>query len=158
MTNTALITGASAGIGAKFARYHAAKGGDVILTARRVKTLNALKLEFEPAHKITAHVFAADLAITGAALKLYQDVTAAGLKVDVLINNAGFGGIGIHTDLPLDQEFEMIDLNVKALVILTHKFGCNMAASVVVKSSMSAPPLALCRGQINPSISPPKHS
>ena len=129
MTNTALITGASAGIGAEFARYHAAKGGDLILTARRVETLNALKAELESAHKITAHVFAADLAVSGAALKLYQDVIAAGLKVDVLINNAGFGGIRIHTDLPLDQELEMIDLNIKALVTLTHEFGRDMAAS-----------------------------
>lgn len=127
MTDTALITGASSGIGLEFARLHARKGGDVILTARREAELNALKQELEKKHEITAHVFVLDLGAPGAADELYETVTAAGLTVDILINNAGFGGHGAHIDRPLDREMAMIDLNVKALVTLTHRFGHDMA-------------------------------
>lgn len=128
MTNIALITGASSGIGKELARYHAAKGGDLVLTARRETELNALKSELEAAHKITAHVFALDLGAEGGADALVQSVTAAGLKVDVLINNAGFGGHGLHVERDLADEQSMIDLNVKALVALTHVFGQRMVA------------------------------
>jgi len=127
MPNTALITGASSGIGREFARYHAGKGGDVILTARRESELNELKSELEANHGITAHVFALDLGITGGAETLYKSVKDAGLRVDILINNAGFGGHGLHTERPLRSELAMIDLNVKSLVILTHEFGRDMA-------------------------------
>ena len=65
MGNTALITGASSGIGAELARLHAAKGGDLVLVARRKEALEALKTELEKAHGITATVVAADLAETG---------------------------------------------------------------------------------------------
>lgn len=92
MGNTALVTGASSGIGREFARYHASKGGDVILTARRGEALEVLKTELEQQFHITAHVIALDLGAAGAAQVLYERVKAAGLSVDVLINNAGFGG------------------------------------------------------------------
>jgi hypothetical protein len=128
MSNTALITGASSGIGMEFARVHAGKGGDVILTARRADTLEALKAELETEYGIKAHVFAQDLASAGGADALYQDIKSAGLEVNVLINNAGFGGIGAHVDRPLDNEQEMIDLNIKALVTLTHKIAADMVA------------------------------
>ena len=127
MSNTALITGASAGLGVEFARYHAAQGGDVILTARRESALNDLKAELEAKHGITAHVFALDLGAPGGADKLYELVKEAGLRVDVLINNAGFGGHGQHITRDLAQEQAMIDLNVDALVTLTHRFGKDMA-------------------------------
>ena len=128
MSNTALVTGASAGIGAEFARYHASKGGDVILTARRADTLKALAKEIEAVHGVKAHVFALDLGAEGAALALYDQVKAAGLSVDVLINNAGFGGQGKHLDRPLSDELGMVDLNVKALVALTHLVARDMVA------------------------------
>jgi short-subunit dehydrogenase len=126
MANTALITGASAGIGMAFARYHAAKGGDVILTARRAETLDALKAELEAAHGVRAHVFALDLGAEGGARSLYDQVVSAGLSVDILINNAGFGGQGRHVERPLADELGMIDLNVKALVALTHLVATDM--------------------------------
>ena len=128
MSKTALITGASSGIGEELARYHAAKGGDVILAARREEALLKLKTELEDAHGIKAHVVVADLASVGGAAKLYEDVQNAGLSVDILINNAGFGGHGKHVERDLAQELAMIDLNVKALVELTHRFGGDMAA------------------------------
>lgn len=126
MSNTALITGASSGIGKEFARYHASKGGDLILTARRKPELLQLKAELEAAHKITAHVFAVDLAAEDGAEALVKSVTDAGLQVDILINNAGFGGHGLHTERDLAAEMAMIDLNVKVLVALTHVFGGRM--------------------------------
>ena len=128
MANTALVTGASSGIGMEFARYHAERGGDVILTARRADQLEALKTELEAAHGITGHVFALDLGAEGGAQALYDQIKAAGLSVDVLINNAGFGGQGKHLDRPLADELEMIDLNVKALVTLTHLVARDMVA------------------------------
>lgn len=128
MSNTALITGASSGIGMEFARYHASKGGDVIITARREGTLNTLKAELEQKHGIEVHVFALDLGAQGGAEALYQKIKAAGLKVDILINNAGFGGQGMHIDRPLVDELGMIDLNVKALVALTHLVATDMVA------------------------------
>jgi hypothetical protein len=127
MADTALITGASSGIGTEFARLHAEKGGDVILTARSAEPLNALKAELEVGHGIKAHVFPLDLGAEGGAQALYDAVTQAGLQVDILINNAGFGGHGLHTDRALADEMAMIDLNVKALVALTHGFGADMA-------------------------------
>lgn len=128
MSNTALITGASSGLGKEFARYHAAKGGDVILTARRETALNELKAELEAEHGISAHVFALDLGSGGGADRLYEAVKAAGLRVDILINNAGFGGQGAHIERDLASEEAMIDLNVKALVALTHRFASDMVA------------------------------
>lgn len=127
MSNTALITGASSGIGAEFARLHARRGGDVILTARSVDTLDALAAELRAAHGIAAHVFALDLGAPDGARDLARHIDAAGLTVDILINNAGFGGHGKHTDRDLENELGMIDLNVKALVSLTHHFGQQMA-------------------------------
>ncbi len=128
MPNTALITGASSGIGKEFARYHASKGGDVIITARREASLIELKAELEQAHGITAHVIANDLGAEGGALALYQAVKDKGLQVDILINNAGFGGHGMHVERPLADEKAMIDLNVQALVTLSHQFGGDMIA------------------------------
>ena len=104
MPNMALITGASSGIGMEFARYHASKGGDVILTARRKDALDALASEVQTAHNVTAHVFALDLGAEGGAQALYDQVKAAGLSVDILINNAGFGGQGRFLDRDLADD------------------------------------------------------
>ena len=127
MSKTALITGASSGIGAEFARYHARKGGDLVLTARSEGKLKALASELEAAHGIKAYVVTADLGAADGAADLIAQVTALDLKIDILINNAGFGGRGRHIDRRIDDELEMIDLNVKALVILSHHFGRGMA-------------------------------
>ncbi|RPE64869.1 hypothetical protein EDD53_2633 [Pacificibacter maritimus] len=126
MPHTALITGASSGIGKELARYHASLGGDLILTARRKGELEALKSELEAKHSITADVFAIDLGAKGGAEALIKAVGDAGLQVDILINNAGFGGHGLHVERDLDAEQAMIDLNIRALVTLTHTFGRKM--------------------------------
>lgn len=126
MTNTALITGASYGIGREFARYHAALGGDVIITARRSAELDALKSELKAAHGVTVTAIPLDLGAATGAKSLYDAVKSKGLQVDILINNAGFGGHGLHIERDLDAELSMIDLNVKALVSLTHLFASDM--------------------------------
>ncbi len=126
MPNTALITGASSGIGKELARYHAAKGGDLIVTARREDALNALKSELEADHGVSVHVVAADLGAVDGPKQVYDAVKKAGLQVDVLINNAGFGGHGAHIERDLADEMAMIDLNVKSLVSLTHMVANDM--------------------------------
>lgn len=126
MSNTALITGASSGIGAEFARYHAEQGGNVIITARREDALAALKTELEAAHGVTATVVACDLGAPEGPQTLYDAI--AGQRVDVLINNAGFGGHGKFLDRPLADDLGMIDLNVKSLVALCHLIGNDMVA------------------------------
>lgn len=128
MPNTALVTGASSGIGREFARYHATKGGDLILTARRAAELEALKTELEAAHNISVATFALDLGTATGPKELYGAVKAAGLTVDILINNAGFGGQGAFIERDLEKDLAMIDLNTKSLVSLCHMFAKDMAA------------------------------
>ncbi len=124
MANTALVTGASSGIGAEFARYHAEKGGDLIITARRGDALDALKTEIEAAHGVTVTTVALDLGAADGAQTLYDAVK--GHKIDILINNAGFGGHGLFIERDLDADLAMIDLNVKALASLCHMIGSDM--------------------------------
>jgi len=126
MSNTALITGASAGIGREFARYHASLGGDLIITARRVAELDALKAELEAAHGVSVTAIALDLGAADGAAALYLAIK--GRKIDVLINNAGFGGHGLFAERELADDLAMIDLNVKSLVSLCHMVGNDMLA------------------------------
>ena len=111
-----LITGASAGLGAEFARQCSARGEALALVARRRDRLEALKAELGG----DIHIFAADLSPPGAAQSLIAEVEAEGLNVATLINNAGFGLAGKFADRPLDRQSEMIDLNCRALVELCH--------------------------------------
>jgi uncharacterized protein len=110
-----LITGASAGLGAEFARQCAARGDELILVARRRDRLEALVAELG-----VGHVVALDLAAAGAPERLLGEVEALGFTVSRLINNAGFGLAGRFAALPLPRQREMIDLNVAALVALCH--------------------------------------
>ncbi len=128
MPNLALITGASSGIGRELARYHAARGGDLIISARREAELLTLKAELEAAHGVSVHTIALDLGVKGSADTLYAETQKIGGPIDVLINNAGFGGHGPFITRDLDTDLAMIDLNVKALVTLSHHIGKDMAA------------------------------
>lgn len=122
MPNTALITGASSGIGAEMARLHAHNGGDLVLVARSELALNALKQELEREHDIRAMVIVADLAQAGAGAAVFAETEAAGIQVDVLINNAGFGGHGLFHERELSSEHAMMQVNMAALVELTHVY------------------------------------
>lgn len=128
MKNVALITGASSGIGEELAREHARHGGDLILVARREQNLLQLKNELEEKYSITALVMARDLAGFDAAEALYKEIKAQDIHVDILINNAGFGGYGkfYERDWPEDQR--MIELNIGTLAALTRFFLTDMVA------------------------------
>ena len=115
-----LITGASAGLGAEFARGYAARGDDLILVARRADRLDDLARTLSAKHGIRAEVIAADLAAADAADTLMAEVARRGLTVDILINNAGFGARGDFADLDLAMQTRMIDLNCRTLVALCH--------------------------------------
>lgn len=116
---TALITGASAGIGRELARLFAADGHDLLLVARRLPELQALCAELEQQHRIKARAIACDLSS-----KAELDVLLAelrGLELDYLVNNAGFGSVGTFAQLPAEREAAMIELNVTAVVRLTRE-------------------------------------
>ena len=125
MPNLALVTGASSGIGREIAREHARRGGDLVVTARRGDALEALRAELSG---VEVHAVPLDLGAPGGAEALIEAVEALGAPVEVLVNNAGFGGRGVHVERDLADERAMIDLNVRALVTLTHHFGRAMAA------------------------------
>ncbi|MFO0826389.1 MAG: SDR family oxidoreductase [Gemmataceae bacterium] len=118
MRPLALITGASAGIGREIARILAVDH-DLILTARREPELRALAAELAPA---TCHIFPADLADPAAPRKLFDTITAAGLNIDVLVNNAGFGDLGPFAEADLGKLLKMIQVNIVALTELTSLF------------------------------------
>lgn len=122
MHNLALITGASSGIGKELAKIHAANGGDLVLVARSKDKLHALKTELEQAYNVVVHVVVQDLAQPNAAENLYKEVNTHGWQVDILINNAGFGGQGLFFERELKEDMSMIHLNVQFLVALTRLF------------------------------------
>lgn len=119
--STALITGASAGIGTEFARQLAAKGHNVFLVARREDRLRELAAELERDHGIIAKFHACDLGDPEARTKLFDEVQALNMAVEILVNNAGFTTLGDVHENP-DRQLGMIHVNVEALVDLTDAF------------------------------------
>lgn len=114
----ALVTGASAGIGEGFARRFARDGYDLVLVARRRDRLDALADEVASQHGGAAEVIEADLSSDPGVSVVEQRLRRG--DVDVLVNNAGFGTFGEFAALPLDRELEELDLNVRALMRLSH--------------------------------------
>jgi uncharacterized protein len=119
---TALITGASSGIGKAFAHILAARGMNLVLVARSADKLRALAQQLSEQHGIRADVVPADLCREGAAQEVYRRTRELGVAVDLLVNNAGFGNYGGFDTLAPEREHEEIMLNVTALVDLTHAF------------------------------------
>ena len=120
--NTTLITGASSGIGEVFARKLAAQGHNLLLVARSEDKLINLCNELGRSESTHAQYVAMDLSERDAPAQLFAETQARGLEIDFLINNAGFGSMGDFSTLDLDHELNMIDLNVRSLVELTHRF------------------------------------
>jgi len=119
---TVLITGASYGIGEAFAKRLAADGAQLILTARSRERLEALAAQLRSQYGASVHIVCADLANATGAREIFEEVERANLSVDLLINNAGFGALGEFAELSLPRQLEMIQVNVTALVELTHLF------------------------------------
>lgn len=119
---TTLITGASSGIGETFARRLAASGENVLLVARSEEKLASICNELGREHGVNAQYVAMDLTEGGVGARLFEEVGRRGLEVETLINNAGFGSMGDFIQLDLETELKMIDLNIRALVELTHRF------------------------------------
>src|SRR5436305_9028249 len=119
---TTLITGASSGIGEAFARKLASQGENVLLVARSEEKLASVCNELGRGADINAQYVALDLTESGAAAKLFEETERRGLEVETLINNAGFGSIGEFLSFDVERDMNMIDLNIKALVALTHYY------------------------------------
>lgn len=119
---TALITGASSGIGAAYARQLAAQGCTLILVARSAERLHEIAAQVKAQHGCRAEVIVADLSEGGAGQVLSEAVHARGLAVDLLINNAGFGTVGAFAQQDAVRERDEIAVNVAAVVDITHAF------------------------------------
>ncbi|MFD8009063.1 SDR family NAD(P)-dependent oxidoreductase [Streptomyces sp. NPDC058955] len=118
---TALITGASSGLGAEFAAQLAAQGHDVVLVARSEDRLAALAERLVADHGVRAHVLVQDLAEPDAARRVADELAARALTVDLLVNNAGFGTCGRFEEIPGARDHDQLMVNVVALVDLTHE-------------------------------------
>lgn len=126
---TALITGASSGIGKAFAQELAKRRMNVVLVARSKDKLHQLSTELNQAYGIQAEFIVADLSQADAALQVYETVHARHLKINLLINNAGFLNYGAFEQIALDRDRQQIMLNVMALVNLTHAFIPDLLAN-----------------------------
>jgi len=119
---TVLITGASSGIGRELAPFFAVDGSDLILVARTESKLQELADELTTKHGTNVTVIPMDLSKPNAPQQLFDELTAAGMTVDVLINNAGFGQYGPFADGEMSRYSNMLQLNVTALTELAHLF------------------------------------
>ncbi|WP_312265945.1 SDR family oxidoreductase [Neisseria sp.] len=129
MKHAALITGASNGIGLELARIHAKRGGNLVLVARSQDKLNQLADELRAQYDgIQITVIAQDLTMPQAAQSVFAQTEQLGIQVDILINNAGFGGHGRFFERELAKEQQMIQLNITALTELTHLYLQGMVA------------------------------
>jgi uncharacterized protein len=145
-TSTALITGASSGIGADLARELAQRGHNVVLVARRAERLEALAAELRDSHGIRAEALACDLTDPAARDALPGRVTELGLTVEILMNNAGYGSAGEFVELDGTTETMMVRLNCEAVVALSHAYAPGMVergrgAILVVASTAGFQPL-----------------
>ena len=126
---TAIVTGASSGIGAEFARTLAERGANLVLVARREERLVALADELVAAHGVDVHTLGLDISEDGATDRLVAFVHERGLTVDSLVNNAGFGMHDAFEQADAARIDEQVRLNVGALVSLTRAFLPEMTAS-----------------------------
>jgi short-subunit dehydrogenase len=119
---TALITGASFGIGLEFARIFAREGYHLVLVARSADRLRQLASELEKNHNTRSLILATDLSEPGASAYVLDQTTRAGIQIDVLVNNAGFGQYGMFAENDLEECLRQIQLNVTTLTHLTRLY------------------------------------
>lgn len=123
MTSWALVTGASSGLGAEFARLLAARGYNLIIVARREDKLLELKKELT---NVEVKIMVKNLADTEAPYEIVRELENT--PIEILINNAGFGNFGKFIETDLERDVEMIDVNITTLTVLTKLFAQKMAA------------------------------
>jgi len=122
MNKTVLITGASGGIGKELADRFAKDGYNVVLVARSEDKLTELAKKYQESYRVQATVFAKDITLPGVAEEIAAELKEKGITIDYLVNNAGFGLYGEFLETKLEQEMNMIDVNIKALTIMTKLF------------------------------------
>jgi uncharacterized protein len=125
---TALVTGASSGLGMELAKLFAADGHDLVLVARRRDLLEGLAAQLRAAHGVAATVIADDLADAGAPRRIFDDLAARALEIEFLVNNAGFGTNGAFASLDLAREMNLVQVNITAVAHLTGLFLPGMVA------------------------------
>ncbi len=125
----ALVTGASSGFGVEFCHLLAGEGYDLVIVARREDKLQALATQIREQSGKNVTVLAMDLTKEAAAESLYQSVQVQGMKVDLLVNNAGVGRFGEFHEMDQQENEDMIKLNILALTSLTRLFGKDMLAA-----------------------------
>jgi short-subunit dehydrogenase len=123
-----LITGASSGLGAEFARQYAAQGHPLVLVARRLDRLQTLAGTLRQQYRIDVVVERVDLADLATVIQLHQRLRERGMTIDILINNAGHGRQGPFLDVPLDGAISIVQLDVASLTTVTHVFAQDMRA------------------------------
>jgi uncharacterized protein len=122
MSKSALITGSSNGIGYELANIHAENGNDLVLVARSKCKLDVLKGKLQKLYGIKVYTIEKDLSAPGAAIEVYDELQSQNITVDYLVNNAGFGDIGMFAESDWNKQERMINLNVTALTHLTRLF------------------------------------
>lgn len=123
---TALITGASNGIGLELAKVHASKGVNLVLVARNKAKLDELKVELERQYKITVYTIGKDLSLPHAAQEVYDEIKSQQIQIDYLVNNAGFGDFGMFVETDWNKELQMINLNITTLTHFTKLYVRDM--------------------------------
>lgn len=127
MRKTALITGATSGIGYELSRIFAEKDYDLVLVARNEEKLNSISEEFKTRHGIQARAVPMDLAGPSAPEKLYEQLVGEGISIDVLVNNAGIAVYGKFSESSAEGHQNLIQLNIAAPTHLCRLFGADMA-------------------------------
>lgn len=122
MKKTALITGASSGIGRELANIHASKGGNLVIVSRTKADLLKVKEEIESTYNVQVDYIAKDLTKITSAQEIYDEIKAKDITIDYLMNNAGYGGQGLFYERSWEKDLGMIQVNVLALTNLTRLF------------------------------------
>lgn len=121
-TGVVLITGASSGFGLEFSKIFAETGHHLLLVARNEEKLEKLQHALERKYGIDVYILTQDLSVPHAAKKVARYVKSQNLRVEILINNAGFGDYGAFVSSDLTKQTQMIDLNIRSLMEMTHTF------------------------------------
>ena len=126
MEKTALITGASSGIGYELSKIFARNGYNLVLVARNADRLEDISTEIKSQYEVRVKVMPKDLNKPAAPNELYNDLKASGIKIDILVNNAGIGNNGKFMDISLEESMDMLQLNILSLTMLCRLFGGDM--------------------------------